>query len=98
MALLSLGHLCDFHLEKSKGGVGGEIGQAVQLWISVLCTPVACVVLGLCEANEDLPGWLTIQWSEKADLAREAWGGWRGLLDAEPRKGFRSKAVRSSQR
>lgn len=61
MALLSLGHLCNFHLEKSKGGVGGEIGQAVQLWISVLCTPVACVVLGLCEADEALPGWLTIQ-------------------------------------
>lgn len=52
MALLSLGHLCDIHLEKSKGGVGGEIGLAVQLWILVLCTPVACVVLGPCEASK----------------------------------------------
>lgn len=50
--LLSLGYLCDICLEKSKYGVQGEVGQAVQLRMSVNHRPVAFVALGLREASK----------------------------------------------
>lgn len=52
LAPLSLGRLCDIHLEKSKSGAGGEVGQAVQLRLSVLGRPVAFVALGLREVSK----------------------------------------------
>lgn len=67
LASLSLGHLYDIRVEKPKCGVGGDVRQAVQVWVAAFIRPMTFVALGLRE----MPKGRGQAWAARPSLVRE---------------------------